>query len=291
MKAEARPVALVDGEPISPAALARDITETLFPGAEAADGGLDGSARRRFLDGAIDRVLLVREARRRSVVASPEDVDRALERLHDEYPGPHFAELLARQQLDEPGLRARLLEQLTVEKLLVEIGAPQARVSDEDVERYYREHPQEFDAPAQVHALQIVVRTREEAVQARDELRRRPGAFAEVARRVSVAPEAQQGGDLGWFGKGSGMPEVFDRCFGLPLDTISEVTPSPYGFHLFKVVARRPARHRPLTEVASAIREELLREQRARAQDDFVGELRKRATVVIDEAALNAVNR
>jgi peptidyl-prolyl cis-trans isomerase C len=134
-----------------------------------------------------------------------------------------------------------------------------------------------------------VVANREEAQQLRDRLRRDPSKFAEVARKSSIGPEGKNGGDLGYIGRGSGYPEVFDTCFGLPLNVLSEVTPSPYGFHLFKVVDRKPAQKRTFEQARGAISEKLLREKRSKAQQDYLDALRKRAQIQIDQAALAAV--
>ena len=70
------------------------------------------------------------------------------------------------------------------------------------------------------------------------------------------------------------MPEVFDVCFDLPVGQLSSVVPSPYGFHVFKVLERRPARRRPFDEVKGEIARALLLDARAKAQDDFVAALR-----------------
>jgi peptidyl-prolyl cis-trans isomerase C len=132
----------------------------------------------------------------------------------------------------------------------------------------------------------VVVRTRAEAERVRAELRRRPDAFAEVARRASIAPEAAAGGDLGWFARGAGMPEVFDVCFTLPVKALSPVVASAYGFHVFEVTGRRPARRLPLGEVRERVRADLLRQRRAEAQAAYLAALRARARIEIDEAAL-----
>jgi peptidyl-prolyl cis-trans isomerase C len=164
------------------------------------------------------------------------------------------------------------------------------QVGDAEVEAWYAGHAREMDEPERVHALQIVVRTREEAIRVREEVRRKPQAFADVARRASIGPEGKSGGDLGWFGRGQGMPEVFDACFRLAPGAVSEVIPSPFGFHVFKVVEKRPASHRSLADARPAIQQRLLREKRARAQEDYVAALRSRASIEIDKAAVAAVS-
>jgi peptidyl-prolyl cis-trans isomerase C len=140
-----------------------------------------------------------------------------------------------------------------------------------------------------VRVLQVVVATRDEAGQVREKLRRDPASFAEVARRSSIAPEGKAGGDLGWIGRGAGFPEVFDACFAMPLNVVSEVTPSPYGFHLFKVVDRKAASRRTLDQARAEIAERLRRDKRARAQEEYLATLRARASIQLDQAALAAV--
>jgi peptidyl-prolyl cis-trans isomerase C len=280
-------VAVVNGEPITAEALKRELDHARAAGAEG--GSPDSVLRRRLLDDAVERALLLQQARTRSITVGQDQVERALLRVRADYPGSHFDDLLAQERLSQAELKDRLKEQLTVEKLFADEVFPGVQVTEADVARHYAEHAADFEQPQQVRASQIVVRTREEAQKLREEVRRRPKSFDDVARRASLSPEGKAGGDLGWFGKGSGMPEVFDACFKLPLNVVSEVTPSPYGFHLFKVTARRPAQRRPLDEVRPAIYDKLLREGRAGAQETYLAALRQKAQIQIDEAALGAV--
>jgi peptidyl-prolyl cis-trans isomerase C len=162
-------------------------------------------------------------------------------------------------------------------------------VTPAEVERYYGEHPGEFADPESVHVQQIVVASKDEAILLREKLKKNPQGFAEVAKKSSIGPEGKSGGDLGLIGKGGGFPEVFDVCFTLPLNAISEVTPSPYGYHLFRVTERKPAQRRSLEKAAPEIREKLLREKRAKAQVEYVAALRQRAQVSLDEKAIASV--
>jgi peptidyl-prolyl cis-trans isomerase C len=280
-------VALVNGEPVSTTVFVREVQRGR---AELGEGQtpLD-LLRKRVLDEMISRALLLQQARARGVTVGQEQVERAFLAVRSEYPGTHFDDLLAQQRLSAAELKQRLREQLMVEKLFQDEVFPQVRVSDGEVQRYYAEHPTEFDEPERVRVLQVVVKTQEEAARVRDEIRRAPQKFGDVARRASISPEGRNGGDLGYFGRGAGMPEVFDACFRLPLNTVSEVVPSPYGFHVFKVVDRKPASRRPFAEAGPEIRQKLLRESRARAQEEYLTSLRDKAKVQIDEDALSAV--
>jgi parvulin-like peptidyl-prolyl isomerase len=282
-----RPVAVVNGEPIPADSLARELRDAR---AGAAEGQAHGDVlRRRVLEELVDRALLLQEARARAIVVGQDQVERAFLRIRAEYPGTHFDDLLAQERLSQSQLKIRLREQLTIERLFEQEVFPQVEVVDAEIERHYAAHTAEYQEPERVRVQQIVVATREEALQIRERLRSRPHTFAEVARKSSIAPEAREGGDLGYIGKGSGFPEVFDACFTMPLNAISEVTPSPYGFHLFRVLERKPAQKRTLEQARAEIHEKLARERRARAQEDYLETLRARAKIQIDEKALATV--
>ncbi|MGC3999776.1 MAG: peptidyl-prolyl cis-trans isomerase [Anaeromyxobacter sp.] len=281
-----RAVAVVDGQPVTADALARELREA--QAGAAGDASLE-PLRRRLLDQLVDRTLLLSQARARSIVVGQDQVERAFLRVRAEYPGTAFDELLADERISQAELKARLAEQLTLERLFEQEVFPSLQVADAEVSRYYADHAAEFEQPERVHVQQIVVARREEADALRQKLLKAPQTFAELARKSSIAPEGRSGGDLGLIGKGSGFPEVFDVCFTLPVNTLSDVTPSPYGFHLFRVLERKIAERRPLERAAPEIHEKLLREKRAKAQADYVAALRQRAKITIDEKALASV--
>jgi peptidyl-prolyl cis-trans isomerase C len=276
----------VNGEPISAEAVARELAQARA-GAPAGD---DATVRRRVLEDLVDRALLLQDARDRQVVVGQDQVERALLRVRAEYPGTHFDDLLAQERLSQADLKNRLREQLTIERLFEEQVFPGVEVTEAEIAKHHEQHASEYEEPERVRVSQIVLAAREEALSVREQLRRNPGGFAELARKSSIAPEGKRGGDLGYIGRGGGFPEVFDVCFTLPQGTISEVTPSPYGFHVFKVTDRKPAGRRPLADARAEIHAKLLREKRARAQADHLDALRKRATLRIDEKALAQVN-
>jgi peptidyl-prolyl cis-trans isomerase C len=67
------------------------------------------------------------------------------------------------------------------------------------------------------------------------------------------------------------------------------VVPSPYGFHIFRVVERKAASRRTLDQARGEVSERLLRERRSRAQEEYLAALRGRATIQVDQSALSAV--
>lgn len=63
--------------------------------------------------------------------------------------------------------------------------------------------------------------------------------FAELAAAYSDAPDALQGGDLGWRGQDS-LPAAFaDASKRMKADEVSDLLQSSNGFHILKLLARR----------------------------------------------------
>lgn len=69
------------------------------------------------------------------------------------------------------------------------------------------------------------------------------GDFADIARRYSIDRSARSnGGDLGWIMAGR-YPYAFEKAaYDTPVGEISEVIESPFGYHIVRVEAERPAR-------------------------------------------------
>ena len=58
--------------------------------------------------------------------------------------------------------------------------------------------------------------------------------FAELAREHSDCPSAQQGGDLGSFGRGMMVGGCVNAAFGLDAGAVSGVVETPFGYHVIK---------------------------------------------------------
>ncbi|OGF34150.1 protein-export membrane protein SecD [Candidatus Falkowbacteria bacterium RIFOXYA2_FULL_35_8] len=77
--------------------------------------------------------------------------------------------------------------------------------------------------------------TREEALAKINSLKEQATAdnFVSLVKSNSTEPGASDGGgDLGWFGRGVMVPEFENAVFDQPVDTISDVIETDFGFHL-----------------------------------------------------------
>lgn len=238
---------------------------------------------RRLVDRMAQQLLLVQAAEAAGVQVDDHEVQRLLRTSAEGYPAGMFSRVLHAEQLTLAQYEARIRKKALVDKYLKErLGELPEASEDEIRARWEQSSP---ERPPAVHARQLLVKTEEEAKTLLAEIEKGGLTLAAAARRHSVAPEREEGGDLGWFSRGE-MPPVFDVCFDLEPGKTSDVIPSEYGFHLFQVVDKRKGGKEPLEHARRRIESEIRRERQEEALTELVADLRNKANIEVDETAL-----
>ena len=87
----------------------------------------------------------------------------------------------------------------------------------------------------EIRASHILVKTEEEAKKIYDEIKDGK-SFAEIAQAVSLCPSGQNGGDLGFFGKGVMVKSFEDAAFALEnIGEVSQPVQTQFGWHLIQL--------------------------------------------------------
>lgn len=166
-----------------------------------------------------------------------------------------YKEALRRELHREPEVAAKLenlRREILVSELLNRELEERVNVTDEDVAAYYREHEDEY--ATEIKVAHVLVSTPEEAQRILEELEG-GGDFAELAKAWSIdESSSENGGELRYFTRGSGVPEFEDACFALELGETSGVVETGYGYHIIRLIDRRAAGR---IVVLDEIREEL----------------------------------
>lgn len=84
-----------------------------------------------------------------------------------------------------------------------------------------------------INAAHILVKTLEEAA----DLKKKVDAgedFAVMAMQHSSCPSKENGGNLGFFGKGQMVKPFEDAAFATEVGTVSEPVQTQFGYHLIK---------------------------------------------------------
>jgi parvulin-like peptidyl-prolyl isomerase len=240
-----RILALVDGEPI-----------TLYELKDFANGdprlkGALVSNNAEVLDLLITKHLISKEVEKQGIVVQDADVDRYIAgiRERNKIDEDQLEAALAQQGLSKERYRNQVREELQRAQLINREIRGKVSVSQEEIERYYKEH--ESDAPAEgsVTISQIFLKIPTDAtpeqvgvVEAHankiyDELK--DGAdFADVAKRESEDGAAKTGGKLGTFKKGEMREDLETAVAHLDAGEFSKPVRSSTGIHIVRVDER-----------------------------------------------------
>jgi peptidyl-prolyl cis-trans isomerase C len=280
VSADVRVVATVNGDPITLAEFQERFARAGFkPERES-----ELEVKEEFLNRLVERKMLLREAQRRRIKVALPEINKRIATLQDEH-GKDIKDMLAGLGIDFEKWKSDIWEDMMIERLLARDVNRRVSVSPSEVKHYYQSNPQEFEKPEQVRARQIVVATEQEAKKVMERLQAEGANFAAIAREKSTAPEAEKGGDLGYFARG-GMPTEFNVVFSLPKGGISGIVKSPYGYHIFMLEDKRKAGTISLEEASKQITEKLREEKEDKLYRVWLKELRSRTKFEVNYQAL-----
>ncbi len=140
-------------------------------------------------------------------------------------------------------------------------GAGAKPPTEDELQRYYQEHRQEFMVPAQRLVRHILLHgddIQKPLGQIREQLRAGK-SFAEVAKVFSEdAGTKSLGGELGWIQPGMLPPELDKVIFALPPQQLSAPVKGPEGWHVFLVEASRGGAEQPFAAVKDDIAKNMM---------------------------------
>jgi peptidyl-prolyl cis-trans isomerase D len=186
----------------------------------------------------------------------------------------------------------RIPEKRKIRYLLVDVDTIRAKVvvPPADLDRAYNDSIEQYTTPEQVRASHILLKTegKEEAAvraQAEDLLKKaKAGAdFADLAKRYSEDEgSAPNGGDLDYFGRGRMVPQFDTVVFAMEAGQISEIVKTDFGFHIIKLVDKKPGTTRTLDEARPQLVEQLSIERAQTQATDLAESLAPRMTKASD---------
>jgi parvulin-like peptidyl-prolyl isomerase len=127
-----------------------------------------------------------------------------------------------------------------VRETLVRLCPPPPPPGDDEIETLLASRATMEPAGERLRLRQLLLPDQTAARGARERLRKGED-FAEISRQMSRAPNAAQGGLLGWVSLDQLPPEFEAAVFNLPVGAISEPVSSTAGWHLFQITDRRPS--------------------------------------------------
>ncbi len=221
-------------------------------------GAMDAETKKGFLDNLIVREVLFQEALRGGID----------------------------KEKDTASFIEEMRKRIIVDKFFKKEVDEKVKVSEEDVKKFYNEHPEEVKSPNEVRASHILLKTREEAEQVLKKIKEGT-KFDVLAKKFSIDPgNKESGGDLGFFSQGMMVPEFDAVAFKLNTGEVSEIVQTRFGFHIIKVVEKKEGKQKAFEESKTEIEKKLLSKKRKEKFDILIAELKSKSKITINNDVL-----
>jgi peptidyl-prolyl cis-trans isomerase D len=148
--------------------------------------------------------------------------------------------------------RFQVPEQVQLEFVLMSANTllPTMKVTEEEIKKFFDDNADQFKGDEERRASHILIGfglsptpaakedARNKAEQILQEVKNNPDQFADLAKKHSQDPgSAQNGGDLGMFGRGVMVKPFDDAVFSMSPGAISDLVESEFGYHIIKLTA------------------------------------------------------
>ena len=157
-----------------------------------------------------------------------------------------------------------------------------------EIQNYYEDNKSKYQFKAQVRWEQLTATfeksgSRENVINAINEMGREAffgGSMQAVAKANSQEPFASRGGLHEWTNRGSLASTILeDQLFKLPTGAMSEVIEDSDGMHIVRILGRREAGIKPMSELQDDIREIIKRKKTQETTERVMDEMARKVPV------------
>ena len=241
---------------------------------------------------AIGAKLLMDEAHKFDFPVSGAEIDEQVEKIVQQVGGREaFEAALAQQKTSEKVFREQLTRGRRVDKLVEKAVAGVADPTEEDIQKHFEEHKDEYVKGERVLAQHILITPDGDTQTSKDEARAKIAAirervsggknFADEAAAHSMCPSGKEGGSLGWFSRGMMVPEFDQAVFSMNVGEVSDIIETQFGYHIIFKTDQEAAGEADFDQVREKIRDFIRHARRGEAMAAYVEELKAKAQIEI----------
>ncbi len=232
--------------------------------------------------------LLIQKVNEKKITLTPEEEGALTDATSFGFTDGEFLRQLQLKKITKEEWVQKQRQKKLVEKLIDQEVYQKVAVGSNEVETYYKVHKKEFSVPDQVHCRQIIVDKKEKA-NTIFSLLQNGSNFQEVAQQYSEGLEKNKGGDLGWIERGQYPKVIENACFSLAVGQTSGIIGSEYGYHIFKVIEKKPGFQKSFANLKDEIEDAIRHEKGAEEIESWLDTLNQEAKISVDERALKDV--
>lgn len=180
--------------------------------------------------------IIAKDAETKNITVNDDEIKTQLDEYVNLMEGQEkFDEFLEEQQLSKDFFEQNLKKELLFAKHK-EAFLNEVKVTDEETEAYFDENKEELVV---VKASHILIKTEEEGKAILERLNSGEN-FATVAGEESIdSASAADGGNLGYFKKGSMISEFEEAAFDLKVGEVSGLVKTEVGYHIIYIEDRK----------------------------------------------------
>jgi Parvulin-like peptidyl-prolyl isomerase len=249
-----------------------------------------------FFQRFIDNILIEQEAKKAGtgIIVKDEEVMEVLKDMlaKQKLSMQDFVKNLAKEGGSLDAVKKDIRTQMMRMRLLRREIKSKVVVTDEEIGEYYNKNRQEYEGKETVRIKQLLLllppnadktikaKMKNEALQLHKRVMNGE-SFDLLVVKYSQGPVAAQGGDVGFIGKGTIIPEVEAVAFSLPVGQVSEVIESSVGFHIIQVVDKKGAGLKPIAAVREEIKTKIEDEKLDKKYDEWIASIRAKSHIEI----------
>lgn len=165
-------------------------------------------------------------------------------------------------------VKEELLTNYAVQKAVEKV-----RVTEEELKKFYDEHPEQFEGGMTYNASHILVDSEAFAAELAEKIASGEVTFEDAAAEHSTCPSGKAGGSLGDFGAGQMVPEFENACNDMEIGTVSAPVKTQFGYHLIKLNKREMGEQIKFNDVKEDIYASLMQQKQQAAYQSRVNQL------------------
>ncbi|MCL4557153.1 MAG: peptidylprolyl isomerase [Deltaproteobacteria bacterium] len=225
-----------------------------------------GQLKQNVIQGLVTLTLLVNYAKQKGITVSDAEVNSTLSGLEQRFGKDKFSSVLNESGMTMDEIKQQIKDQLIAKDIFT--GLEKAvHVTDADEKAFYEQHKEQFNAPEEVNARHILVKTKAEAEKIEKQLKAGK-SFTELAMKNSIdKASAAKGGELGFFSANQMVPAFSKAAFALKKPgQISPIVETQYGYHIIQLIAKKPGKAMTFAQIKPQLEQILLQQK---TKDDF----------------------
>ena len=246
----------------------------------------------------IDQQLLLEKGKDLGITADTEVIKR-LDEMRKEMKLESMEDLekaAQSQGIAFEDFKQNLKNQIITQQVISKEVGSRMSIGKEELQAFYDAHKSQMEQPEQVRLSELLISTEKKdpaadeaqqlaAAQAKaDDLLaqiRKGAAFDETAKKNSDGPTAAQGGDLGYFKRGTLAKELEEKTFAMKPGDVSDVIRTKQGFVILKVTEHQQAGVPPLSQIEGRVQDAIYMQKLQPALRAYLQRLREDAYIKI----------